>query len=256
MPTFLLTWNPAVWDGEITDPSDWSCGNNKRIKAGDRLFLIRQGAEPRGMVASGKSLSDVFEDDEGTRRVRMGIDILLEAETEEIYPRSELVRLNEGLDEPMNWSAQISGTRIPDAVAARLEAGWREFLSGRLLPADEVRQAFVYPEGAVRQITVNAYERNPEARRLCLEHHGRACAVCGMTFGALYGPLAEGYIHAHHLRPLSEVGEGYEVDPVADLRPVCPNCHAVLHLGERCRSIDEVRALLVDQRQAAPGTSS
>jgi hypothetical protein len=31
------------------------------------------------------------------------------------------------------------------------------------------------------------------------------------------------------------------VDPVADLRPVCPNCHAVIHLGGACRSIDEVR---------------
>lgn len=250
VPTFLLTWNPAVWNGEITNPSDWSCGNNKRIKAGDRLFLIRQGSEPRGMVASGSALTDVFEDDEGTRRVRMGIDTLLEAETDEIYSRDALVELNEGLGEPMNWSAQISGTRIPDAVAARLEAGWLEFLSGRLPPADIIQQSFLYPEGAVRQITVNAYERSPEARRRCLEYHGRSCAVCGMSFGAVYGPLAEGFIHVHHLKPLSEVGEGYEVDPVVDLRPVCPNCHAVLHLGEPCRSIDEVQGLLGRQRHA------
>lgn len=258
MPTFLLTWNPAVWDGEIIDPCDWSCGNNKRIKVRDRLFLIRQGTEPRGMVASGKALSDVFEDDEGVRRVRMGIDILLDAEIEEIYPRSELIVLNDGLAEPMNWGVRTSGTRIPDAVATRLEARWREFLSGRLPPAEEVRQAFVYPEGATRQITVNAYERSPEARRRCLEHHGRSCAVCGMSFGEVYGPLADGFIHVHHLKPLSEVGEGYEVDPIEDLRPVCPNCHAVLHVGERCRSIDEVRELMAQQRdsQAKPQRES
>ena len=135
-------------------------------------------------------------------------------------------------------------------MPARLEAGWREFLSGRLPPADEVRQAFVYPEGSVRQITVNAYERSPEARRLCLEHYGRACAVCDMSFGAVYGPLAKDFIHVHHLKPLCEVEEGYEVDPVADLRPVCPNCHAVLHLGEQCRSIDELRGLMAEQRHA------
>ena len=35
-----------------------------------------------------------------------------------------------------------------------------------------------------------------------------------------------------------------EVDPVADLRPVCPNCHAVIHLGGACRTIEEVRRLL------------
>src|ERR1043166_6837191 len=27
-----------------------------------------------------------------------------------------------------------------------------------------------------------------------------------------------------HLQPLSGISEEYEVDPIADLRPVCPNC--------------------------------
>jgi 5-methylcytosine-specific restriction protein A len=248
MSTFLLTWNPAVWNGEITNPSDWTCGNSQRIQAGDRLFLLRQGTEPRGIVASGRSLTDVFEDDEGIRRVRMELDTLLDAECEDILPRDRLSALNGGLPKTMNWDVRISGTRIPEAVAERLEAAWRGFLSGRLPPADEVRQASALREGAVRQITVNAYERNSEARRRCIEHHGHACAVCGMAFGAVYGPLAEGFIHVHHLAPLSDIGEEYAVDPIADLRPVCPNCHAVLHLGGQCRSIPEVRRILEQQR--------
>jgi predicted HNH restriction endonuclease len=93
-------------------------------------------------------------------------------------------------------------------------------------------------------VTVNAYERNPEARRQCIAAYGAACCICGFLFGAVYGPEAEGYIHVHHLRPLSDIGGEYVVDPVEDLRPVCANCHAVLHLGGRCRSIDEVRQLL------------
>ena len=99
-------------------------------------------------------------------------------------------------------------------------------------------------EGAARETTHNVYERNPEARRLCLEHHGRACAVCGMSFGLLYGPLAEGFIHIHHLRPLAEIRTEHRVDHVANMRPVCPNCHAVLHLGGECRSIEDVRRLI------------
>lgn len=109
---------------------------------------------------------------------------------------------------------------------------------------EEVHHLDGLSEGAVRVVAVNAYERNPEARRLCIEHHGTACCICGFSFGAVYGKVAEGYIHVHHLRPLSEVGGEYEVDPVEDLRPVCPNCHAVLHLGGECRSIEEVRELL------------
>ena len=99
-------------------------------------------------------------------------------------------------------------------------------------------------EGAVRTVTVNAYERNPEARRRCVAHYGPTCAACGFNFAAAYGTLADGYIHVHHVKPLSEIGQEYEVDPVADLRPVCPNCHAVIHLGGACRSIEEVRRLL------------
>ena len=59
------------------------------------------------------------------------------------------------------------------------------------------------------------------------------------------------YIHVHHLYPLSEAGEEHEVDPATDLRPVCPNCHAVLHLNGRCRTIEEVRQLLEACRTSA-----
>jgi predicted HNH restriction endonuclease len=43
---------------------------------------------------------------------------------------------------------------------------------------------------------------------------------------------------------LSEIGGEYIVDPVADLRPVCPNCHAVLHRRIPAYSIEEVRVFL------------
>lgn len=105
-------------------------------------------------------------------------------------------------------------------------------------------------EGAVRQVLVDRYERDPLARRRCVAHYGQACVVCGFNFGGVYGAEADGFIHVHHLKPLSEVGTEYVVDPVADLRPVCPNCHAVIHLGGACRSIEQVRQLL--GRQGTP----
>jgi 5-methylcytosine-specific restriction enzyme A len=86
-----------------------------------------------------------------------------------------------------------------------------------------------YREGSVRQVLVNAYERNRAARQACISHHGLACAACGLLFEERYGPLGAGFIHVHHVVPLSEVGPDYELDPIQDLRPVCPNCHAMLH---------------------------
>lgn len=103
-------------------------------------------------------------------------------------------------------------------------------------------------EGAARKITVNAFERNPAARRKCIDHHGCRCAVCGLDFEKRYGEIGRGFIHVHHRVPISELarqlGGGYEVDPVNDLIPVCPNCHAMIHVGGVCREIDEVRNLL------------
>ncbi len=109
---------------------------------------------------------------------------------------------------------------------------------------DEVPTARTFIEGAVYAVTANAYERNPEARRLCIAAHEPKCAACGFDFGAAYGPEFAGFIHVHHIRPLSEIRTGYIVDPVNEMRPVCPNCHAILHHGGRLRTIAEVKDLL------------
>lgn len=104
-------------------------------------------------------------------------------------------------------------------------------------------------EGALRLVRVNAYERHPLARRRCIEHHGTACAVCAVSLAAVYGPLAEGLIQVHHLRPISERGGvEHELDPIADLRPVCPNCHVVLHRTTPPLTIEELRALVLARR--------
>lgn len=107
-----------------------------------------------------------------------------------------------------------------------------------------------FVEGATRRITVNAYERNAAARTACLQHHGTTCCVCGFDFGTVYGPDADGYIHVHHVKPLAEIKSSYKINPKSDLCPVCPNCHAVLHLGGVSRSLDDVKAMLTSKRDA------
>lgn len=109
---------------------------------------------------------------------------------------------------------------------------------------EEIAEPAQYFEGALGKVTVNAYERNPDARRECVNHHGTSCAVCGFNFGATYGDIGSGFIHVHHLKPLGSIKKGYHVDPINDLRPVCPNCHAMLHKRNPPYSVDELTAAI------------
>ena len=102
----------------------------------------------------------------------------------------------------------------------------------------------IYMEGAQKVILSNRYERNPKARARCIAVHGSACKVCGFDFGIAFGEEFSGKIEVHHIKPISEIGKEYVVDPVHDLVPVCPNCHMMLHSRfDGVYSIEELRHL-------------
>lgn len=104
-----------------------------------------------------------------------------------------------------------------------------------------------YREGGKELVSSYQYERNPDARRDCITHYGFDCHVCGFNFGEVFGNIGEGFIHVHHLTPLSHYDDEHEVDPIEDLRPVCPNCHAMLHKRNPPYSIEELKTV---RRQA------
>ena len=248
MATYLFTWNPTKWDWETLEEDSasyrrrgfvdgrWSCGVTKRIVPGDRVFLIKLGPhKPTGIMASGFAVSSPFQaphysDASKTANyIDLRYDILLNPSDEKLLDRDILeVELPE-----VRWSPQGSGITIPPDAAARLEEMWSEQITSiGLSPSkspDEIVAPERYWEGAVRRIAVDAYERDPRARRACLKHHGLTCCVCGFDFAVAYGDLGKGFIHVHHLKQLSDIGSEYEVDPITDLVPVCPNCHAMLH---------------------------
>lgn len=97
-----------------------------------------------------------------------------------------------------------------------------------VLPGEVKEDEDLY-EGSVVSVKVNKYERNTTARREAIEYHGSSCVICKFNFADVYGDFAKGFIHVHHVVPLSEVNSEYKVDPKKDLVPVCPNCHAMLH---------------------------
>ena len=137
---------------------------------------------------------------------------------------------------------RLSGERLQQLENAL--TGQR-FVDDAVLP-EEISDTAALHEGAKRQITINVYERDSEACERCLAHYGTSCFVCGFDFAEVYGEVGIGFIHVHHLTPLSQIGAEYQVAPVRDLRPVCPNCHAIIHRRRPVAySIEEVKEFLL-----------
>lgn len=133
----------------------------------------------------------------------------------------------------------------------QIESNYIKFLSFVLLPLipDEAESIGLdseesgMPEGALTRIVVNKYERSPRNRAACLAHYGNSCQGCGFSFAEKYGDIASGYIHVHHLVPVSKIGPDYLINPIKDLIPLCPNCHAAIHLQSPPFTLEELRAM-------------
>jgi len=252
---FLLTWNPEhfpldqfrdllIQHEEGDEGITWSTGPRKEIPVGSKLFLMRLGMEPKGIVGIAISTERVRDlphwDPERQKRGITAHYVPLRFSRIQEEPFLPLAVLEERWPE-MDWTPQSSGIEIhnPSVISfinpTELE---RPILPEEVTPAEE------HLEGAVTQVTVNAYERDPSARRKCLAHHGYKCAVCEKSMGDIYGPIAEGIIHVHHRRPLHTIGKKYKVDPIRDLVPVCPNCHAVLHRQQDAMTVEDLRSYM------------
>ncbi len=268
MSAYLFIWNPTLWRWEslpqaVSDTNSghgfvepWSCGVTRRIAVGDRAFLMRLGVAPKGIVGSGVVTSRPTEDEHwDPERAKKGdtafyVDIEFDVlRTEPVIPEADLMA---GPLSEHDWWPNASGTSIPPAIASLLEQEWKARTGTE--PPRNVPQPTTATEGAPKARRSTVYERSSINRDRCIQIHGTTCAVCGMSFGKQYGSLGEGFIHVHHIRPLGEVGTAHEVDPEKDLRPVCPNCHAMIHQRQPPFAIDEIKRML--SRAKRPYASS
>lgn len=119
--------------------------------------------------------------------------------------------------------------------------------SGSIYP-DEIEDSKIFTEGAKKQRWVNAYERNADARKECIKKYNYICAVCNFDFRVRFGEIGKEFIHVHHLIELSAVAKEYQIDPIKDLRPVCPNCHAMLHRKRPAFTIEELKKIIELQK--------
>ena len=170
--------------------------------------------------------------------IQVDFDALLPAGDQ--IPAGVLAEAVPGID----WEALHGPALAVDpAVEPVLRGLWGEFGP---VPADPTQPVpGTVPAAAVTRVEVNKYEHSPDARRVCVAHHGTSCAACGFSFEIAYGEIGKDFIPVHHLVPVSQLGSRYELDPVTDLVPLCANCHAMAHHGVRTpRSVAELRRIM------------
>jgi 5-methylcytosine-specific restriction protein A len=264
MATYMLKWNPdksrqaiAPYVADFRSGErelNWSCGNTRRIRLQDRIFMMRTGIAPRVIFASGECIGEPHEgrhyDRSRGRDTALFVGIRLDALEDPDSPQGTVLDTSNLPEGPLKrWCertihAVSSGIEVPPDAADELADRWASQQRAGSFP-EEISGSVPRIEGAVRTIRVNAYERSPKAREECLRHHGYACVVCGFDFEATYGKkLGHRFIHVHHVVPLSSLRREYEVNPVEDLRPVCPNGHAMLHKANPVMTVDGLRECL------------
>jgi hypothetical protein len=145
---------------------------------------------------------------------------------------------------PKSW-LQIGQFGVWEIRLDKTEDGF-SFSESGVFKTPEIKQEndLVLLEGQEFSIEQSRYERNPIARKLCIEHFGARCQVCCFNFSLVYGQIGHGFIHVHHLIPIYEQGGEYEVNPITDLIPLCANCHAMVHRRYPSLTIAELKSYL------------
>ena len=267
MNSYLLTWNENKWKFEYDNLTAdsfiknikqgnykyaWSTGVNKSIRKGDRVYLMRVGSYPKGIFATGYIEKGPYggppwdPEKASNGKKSLFIDIIWDNVSDSmnrlLIPEEVLITppfVNDNWKKA-NWYPQSSGVYIPPEIANEIES----LVATNLQLPEEIEENQVLNEGAIKRITVNSYERNPNARKICLQNYGFKCAVCEIEFEKKYGEIGRRYIHVHHLVPLSKVGKEYTLNPITDLRPICPNCQAMVHKKNPPFTIDELKQII------------
>jgi hypothetical protein len=141
MNTFLFAWNAKKWPWpeideaisalhrgeEVIEP--WRVAAYKRIRPGDRAFMVHVGMEPRGIFGSGSVASlPYLKGESHVHLVDLKVDRLLNPAKEQILTLDILAI---GQLAKQMWTPQGSGILIQPDLVEELEAVWEDFLQNR-----------------------------------------------------------------------------------------------------------------------------
>src|SRR5438445_6858040 len=153
---FLITWNPQQerWhdmpkaspltlSGELY--KEWWGVRSKSVTIGSRLFLLRQGVEPKGIVGSGWATSAPrLRTPPEPGRINHIVDVVFDMMLDpDRYPPLDWRTFTMPPLSEVHWTTQSSGISVPD----ELEAEWQQHVKKVLgyLP-DALSENVIDPE--------------------------------------------------------------------------------------------------------------
>ena len=153
-------------------------------------------------------------------------------------------RENTGL--ALRWRA-IKPVRIPLTVRFPQIGWWKVDPTARTTGDIDPAEQFTEGERRIRQHMRT--ERNPvlraRARDLWRHRLGRlSCIACGFAFEQRYGLLGADFIEMHHDVPWSP---GSVLTP-DQLKPLCANCHRMIHRQEPFLTIRQLKLAISRRR--------
>jgi 5-methylcytosine-specific restriction protein A len=259
MKAYLLTYNPKVWQWREIDndikilktngfvETQWDC-SSKKPKEGDLFFINALGiSRQKGMFCSGivtelhENVPSNVNEIKITNRLYGKINVLLNPDKEKILDINIL-------DEKMpkeQWHPQNCGIEIKEEYIDDLIELWSEYLRNNNIINNKIIDKEFF-EGNMQQRLFTTYERNIEARNLCIEHYGYICQVCKLDMYEKYGEVGINFIHVHHINFISNIKKEHIIDPINDLITVCPNCHSMLHrkVHDKYLTIEELKNVI------------
>lgn len=202
-------------------PSRWSTGNTKKIAHGDRVFLLKQGEEPRGIIAAGRVRSEaVYEAPhyDPLRAAQGDTALRADVEFERILDPAvnaplSVEDIRQGPLASVYWSIPASGTELAVDAARALEDLWSAYLEqidgpGYLTAAEGADAAdagdFVPQEGDWRTTVfrqIKARRGQQAFRDVLRERYGDQCMISGCGLMDV--------VEAAHIKPYRGDGDNH-----------------------------------------------
>lgn len=104
----------------------------------------------------------------------------------------------------------------------------------------------IITEGQLSTRSTSYRKRSKQLRDAAVDHYTRdgkiPCTACSFDFKLAYDDIGVGYIQIHHLEPIAFGGERELPleEAILKVRPLCANCHVMVHRRDPWLSIEDL----------------